>query len=142
MLADYRYIQRFRVPFGDVDMLQHVNNAAYVRWAEEIRSSYFREVLHAEIGGEFGLIVAKLEIVYERQMRHRDPVAICCRVSRMGRKSFDISYEIWNEATEARCAHLHTPMVAFDYTMNSTIVVPDIWRERIAAFEKTAVPIA
>jgi acyl-CoA thioester hydrolase len=142
MLAEYRYIQRFRVPFGDVDMLQHVNNAAYVRWAEEIRSSYFGEVLRTEIGGEFGLIIAKLEIVYERQMRHRDSVAIGCRVSRIGRKSFDISYEIWNEADEVRCAHLHTPMVAFDYTMNSTIVVPDVWRERIAAFEKTPVPVA
>ena len=30
-LTDFRSITRFRVPFCDIDMMQHVNNAAYVR---------------------------------------------------------------------------------------------------------------
>ncbi len=142
MLDDYRYVDRFRVPFSDVDMLRHVNNVAYVRWAEEIRSSYFAEILHEDIGGERGIIIAKLEIVYERPLFYHDEVAIGCRVSRIGRKSFDISYEIWNEGEKVRCAHLHTPMVAFNYATNTTVVVPNVWRELIAAFETAPVGVA
>ena len=44
-LTDFRYVMRFRVPYCDVDMLQHVNHAAYVVWVETIRCNYFTEVL-------------------------------------------------------------------------------------------------
>jgi len=142
MLEDYRYIQRFRVRFADVDMLRHVNNVAYVRWSEDIRTAYFGDVIGEQIGGERGIIIAKLEIVYEQQLAYRTNVAVGCRVSRIGRKSFDLSYEIWNEDEGVRCAHLHSPMVAFNYPANASIVVPDIWRERIAAFETAAVAVA
>ncbi len=142
MLEAYRYIQHFRVPFADVDMLQHVNNVAYVRWAEQIRSAYFAEILEEHIGGERGIIIVKLEVVYERPLFYRNRVAIGCRVSRIGRKSFDLTYEIWNEGEEARCAHLHTSMVAFNYPANESIVVPDEWRRRVAAFETAAVAVA
>jgi acyl-CoA thioesterase FadM len=36
-LTDFRCVLRFRVPFSDVDMMQHVNHAAYVVWAETAR---------------------------------------------------------------------------------------------------------
>jgi acyl-CoA thioester hydrolase len=142
MLDDFRYIQRYPVPFADVDMLRHVNNVAYVRWAEQIRCAYFAEIIGEDITGERGIIIAKLEVVYERQIVYREPIAIGCRVSRIGRKSFDIAYEIWSEERKQRCAHLHSPMVAFNYKAGESIVVPDAWRERIAAYEKAAVSVA
>jgi len=33
-LDEFSSITRFRVSFCDIDMLQHVNNAVYVVWAE------------------------------------------------------------------------------------------------------------
>jgi acyl-CoA thioester hydrolase len=139
MLERYRKINRFRVEFSDVDMLRHVNNLSYLRWAETARSEYFYDVLGEQIGGRAGMILGKLQIVYELPMFYREFVALGARVSRIGTKSFDFEHEIWSEDRAARCALITTTMVAMDYTANETVVVPEAWRERIAAFETDAV---
>jgi len=139
MLERYRKINRFRVEFSDVDMLRHVNNLSYLRWAETARSEYFYDVLGEQIGGRAGMILGKMQIVYELPMFYREFVALGARVSRIGTKSFDFEHEIWSEDRAARCALITTTMVAMDYTANETVVVPEAWRERIAAFETDAV---
>jgi acyl-CoA thioester hydrolase len=135
MLEQFRMVQRFRVPFADCDMLRHVNNAAYILWAEHIRCEYFIDVLEEDFMGERGMILAHLEIYYERPILYRERIAIGCRISRIGNKSFDFICEIWSEDREHRCAHLSSRMVAMNYLTEQTIPVPEAWRERIAAFE-------
>ena len=44
-LTDFRSVTRFRVPFCDIDMMQHANNAAYVVSGETARCVCFDEVL-------------------------------------------------------------------------------------------------
>lgn len=140
MLEDYRYIDRFRVPFFEIDMLRHTNHIAYIRWAETARCAYFEEVLGEPIAGRRGCIAARLEIDYRAQLEWREAVAIGCRISRFGRKSFDTEYEVWSEARNVLAASLLVKCVAYDYENATSIVVPDEWR-RIAA-EYEAVPPA
>jgi acyl-CoA thioester hydrolase len=135
MLDDFRYTMRFRVPFQDVDMLNHVNNVKYVVWAETIRSAYFAEVLGEEIRGTRGMILAKLVVDYKRPIAYRADVAVGCRIARIGRKSFDIVYEVWDETENASAALITTTLVAYDYTTTSSIAVPEEWRAKAAAFE-------
>lgn len=135
MLEEYRFVQRFRVPFSDVDMMQHVNNVAYVRWAETIRSDYFFEVLGAEILSPHGMIMANLFVDYEATLSYRENVAIGCKIDRFGNKSFDFVYEIWSADRSKRVAKLRSTMVAMDYSNNRSFVVPDEWRRKVEAFE-------
>jgi acyl-CoA thioester hydrolase len=137
-LSDFRSITRFRVPFCDIDMLQHVNNAAYVVWAETAKCLYFDEVLGESLTGATGHIQAKLEVNYERTLEYREHVAIGCRVARIGTKSFEFLCEIWSETAIARAAHCHSTMVAFNYETKSSIVIPERWREIITAYEAVA----
>ena len=138
MLDDYRLIHRFRVPFADVDMMRHVNNVAYLRWAETLRTEYFGDVLSERIGGTRGIILARTEIVYERPIAYRESVAVGGRVSRIGGKSFDFASEVWSVDRSERCATIACTLVAFDYEANETVRVPDEWRIKIAAYESAA----
>jgi acyl-CoA thioester hydrolase len=137
-LDEFSSITRFRVAFCDIDMLQHVNNAAYVVWAETARCVYFDEVLKESLTGANGMIVAKLEVIYERALTYREHVAIGCRVTRIGRKSFDVLFEVWSEDTNLRAAYCHTTLVAFNFETKSSVPVPQKWREIIAAHEVVA----
>ena len=119
-------------------MLQHVNNAAYVVWAETARCVYFDEVLGESLTGAKGIILARMEINYDRTLEYREHVAIGCRVTRLGNKSFDFLCEIWSETSNQRAAHCHSTMVAFNYETKSSIVIPERWRELIAAHEVVA----
>jgi acyl-CoA thioester hydrolase len=139
MLEEFRKVVAFRVPFADIDMLRHANNTAYLRWAETARSEYLIEVMEADIGGRTGMILARLDISYESPINYRENVAIGCRVSRLGTKSFDFTHEVWSVDREVRCARIVTTMVAMDYASETSIAVPPQWRERIAAYEVAAV---
>jgi acyl-CoA thioester hydrolase len=134
-LTDFRCIIRFQVPFCDIDMLQHVNNASYVVWVETVRCNYFAEVLKESLAGPNGIILARLELDYEQPLDYREEVAVGCRISRIGRKSFDFAYEIWSETRQVRAASGVSAMVAYDYTVKASIMIPERWREMIAAYE-------
>lgn len=138
MLEEFRLVDRFLVPFHAVDMLRHVNHAEYVVWAETARARYMAEVFETDITGRFGGIIAKLVVDYERQLEYREPVAVGCRISRFGTKSFDMVHEIWSERAGKRAALLTATMVAFDYAARASIPVPAQWRDQAVAFE--AVP--
>ncbi len=126
---------RFTVPFSDVDMMQHVNNVAYIRWCEAIRAEYFAQVMNAPINGERGMIQANIQFTYERELHYRETVAIGIKVARVGTKSWDFAYEIWSESASTRAAYGTTTVVAYDFVNRTTIVVPLQWRDAIAQFE-------
>jgi acyl-CoA thioester hydrolase len=137
-LTDFQCITRFQVPFCDIDMLQHVNNASYVVWVETVRCNYFADVLKESLAGTNGVILARLELDYEQPLDYREDVAVGCRISRIGRKSFDFTYEIWSETRQLRAARGVSAMVAYDYSAKASIVIPERWREIIAAHEVVA----
>jgi acyl-CoA thioester hydrolase len=134
-LTEFSSITRFRVPFCDIDMLQHVNNAAYAVWAETARCEYFADVLHESLTGTSGMVVAKLEIHYERALTYLENVAIGARVTRIGTKSFDFLFEFWSEDTNQRAAYCYTTLVAFNFQTKKSVPIPENWRELIAAHE-------
>jgi acyl-CoA thioester hydrolase len=135
VLEGFRHIQRFRVAFRDIDMMQHANHTAYVRWAEAQRSDYFIENFHDVVNGDRGMILVRIDFVYERQIRLREQIAMGCRIARVGTRSFDFAYEVWSEDAGARCATGVTTMVAYNYPAEASISVPSEWREAIRAYE-------
>ncbi|HVA34086.1 MAG TPA: thioesterase family protein [Candidatus Baltobacteraceae bacterium] len=135
MLEEFPLVSRFTVPFADIDMMQHVNNVAYIRWAEMMRSEYFAQVMAEPINGPRGIIQANINFTYERQLRYREQIVIGCRISRIGTKSWDFAYEIWSETHDHRAAQGITTVVAYDFVNQKTIAVPQDWREAIAAYE-------
>jgi acyl-CoA thioester hydrolase len=135
MLEDFRHVTHYRVPFSDLDCMQHVNHLAHARWAETARTEYFVEVLGESVNGERGFILVNLNFTYERQLDFRERIVIGTRVSRIGRRSFDFLYEIVSEERKLPAAHGLTTMVAYDYLRHASIVVPSEWREKIALFE-------
>lgn len=135
MLEGFPLVTRFTVPFADIDMMRHVNNVAYIRWAETMRAEYFARVMGTDINGRHGMIQAGIEFKYERQLSYRERIAVGCSIPRIGTKSFDFEYEVWSEDAGHRAAHGRTAMVAFDFAENRTIAVPAAWRDAIAAFQ-------
>jgi YbgC/YbaW family acyl-CoA thioester hydrolase len=137
-LADFRYIMRLTVPYHDIDMLQHVNHAAYIVWAETARVGYFQEVVGEHLAGNNGIILARLEFDYQRPLSLGDKVAVGCRTLRLGRRSLDLVYEIWNEPSSSQAAHGLTTLVAYDYEARKSRSIPEPWREAVVAYETVA----
>lgn len=126
--AAYRVQREHEVPFGEVDMLRHVNNAAYVEWAERIRSIYFADVFGEDITGERGMIIARHDLHYLAPVAYRERVVIGCRVVRFGTKSFEIETAVWSTDRAQIVFRALATLVAYDYTRGASIAVPPAWR--------------
>jgi acyl-CoA thioester hydrolase len=130
----YRFVTTQEVTFRDLDAMGHVNNAVYLTYIENARLAYMREVLGVESVDDLLVIVAKVDIDFRSRAGLGEVLEIGTRVSRIGTKSFGLDHEIRGSDGRVVASAL-TTLVTFDYRGDSTMPVPDLWRERIEAYE-------
>jgi acyl-CoA thioester hydrolase len=136
---NYRFEMPVEVRFADLDAMGHLNNAKYLTYTEQARIYYVRDVCAWERDWrKLGIILARTEIDYKLPIAFDDKVMVYIRVSRLGSKSFDFEYMITRQRAknEVEIAALSkSVMVAYDYESDSTILISDLWRKRILAYE-------
>ena len=133
-MEGYRFVHAQEVAFRDLDAFGHVNNAVYLTYIENARIGYVREVLGIESLEGLLLIVASVKIDFRSRANLGETLEIGSRTTRVGTKSFDVDHEV--RGPDARLvAVASTTLVTFDYRGDTTMPVPDLWRERIESFE-------
>jgi acyl-CoA thioester hydrolase len=139
IMDGFRYKLPIEVRFADLDVLGHLNNAKYLTYIEQARIVYVRDICGWEGNWkQLGMILARTEIDYKLPIDFEHQAYAYVRVSRLGSKSFDMEYLVTRQkgATEEEiAATVKTVMVAYDYQQDTSIPVPDSWRERILAYE-------
>ena len=138
-MEGFRYQIPIEVRFADLDVLGHLNNAKYIAYAEQARIMYVQDVCGWQGNWtQLGMILARQEVDYRLPIAFGDNVQVYIRVSRIGGKSFDFEYVITRQRGDEEpeiAAEVKTIMVAYDYQEDTTIAVPDDWREEITAYE-------
>src|SRR5919109_2747056 len=130
----FRFVHLQEVVFRDLDVFGHVNNAVYLTYLETARIGYMRDVLGIESLEDLLVIVANVNIDFRSRASLAETLEVGARVSRIGMKSFDMEHEV--RGPDGRLvAAASTTLVTFDYRGNTTMPVPDLWRERIEAYE-------
>ena len=133
-MEGFRFVCPQEITFRDLDAFGHVNNAVYLTYIENARIAYMREILGIESLDELLVIVAKVNIDFRSRASLGETLEIGSRVSRIGTKSFDLDHEL--RGPDGRLvAAASTTLVTFDYRGDTTMPVPDLWRERIEAYE-------
>jgi acyl-CoA thioester hydrolase len=122
----YAFVHREVVRFNDLDGMDHVNNAIYATYMESARLAYL-ESIGAGRNPQKSLILARLEIDFRSPISFGEEVEIGVRLSRIGRKSFDLEHEI--RADGRLAAEGKSVLVAYDYTTSSSRELPREWRE-------------
>lgn len=118
----------FDVRFVDLDNLGHINNAVYLSYLEQYRIAWMK---HLGIFDAFGskqpipLILARSEIDYVSQGYYREKITCEGWVSRVGTKSFDLSYNIKTVEEDTILAKAKSVLVWFDYEKNKSVNIPD-----------------
>jgi acyl-CoA thioester hydrolase len=122
----FPFVHRETVRFRDLDAMGHVNNAVYSTYLEQARIA-FLEPGGAEIAS---MILARVEIDFRSPLELGETVEIELAPTRVGAKSFELSYEM--RAGERVVAEARTVLVAYDYERNESKPLPDEWRKLLA----------
>ncbi len=107
---------------------------------EQARLAYLRH-LNIWQGGSFldlGIILAEARVRFIRAIHWGEAVQVAVRCVRLGNKSFDMEYRLFDDVCDETFASGFTVQVAYDYRLGKTIPIPEMWRETIIQFENLA----
>lgn len=105
------------VRFDDLDSYGHVNNVMIAEYLQQARIDLTHRYLADARDGQEQAVVAHQAIDYLRPIPFRtDPVLVELRVTRIGTSSFDVAYQVRDEA--AVYARAATVLVSFDLATN------------------------
>jgi acyl-CoA thioester hydrolase len=101
--------------WSDPDSLGHVNHARALSLLEDARLA-----MADGAPGESGLILARLEVDYLRQLYYRTSERLCVRsvVTRLGTKSVTVRHEL--EQDDEVAIRAHVVMVLFDFATDTS----------------------
>ena len=124
---------KIQIRFVDIDQFGHVNNAVYLSYLEVSRLPYFSGVIGTIDWINQGIILGRIEIDYKIPILLNDEIKIKTWCSRIGSKSFDLSYSILktHNGNETEVAAAKSVMVCFDYKNKISIAVPEDLKEKM-----------
>jgi acyl-CoA thioester hydrolase len=131
----FRFSTALKVRWRDVDALGHVNNAVYFTYLEMGRVEYLRQLeLISSSPDGIGFILAEASCHFKAALGLDDQATIYVRTSELRNSSFVFEYRI--EGKDGKlAATARSVQVCYDYQAQSSIPVPDKWRETITAYE-------
>jgi acyl-CoA thioester hydrolase len=88
----YAYQCDIQVRWRDVDALGHVNNATIITYLETARTELWRDRFGG--GSDIPFVVARVEVVFRRQIRLDDHVTVGLRVADIRGARYSFEYRI------------------------------------------------
>ncbi|MEM7180363.1 MAG: thioesterase family protein [Spirochaetota bacterium] len=135
---NYRNKQLIHVTWSDLDLFGHVNNVIYSRYFEEVRADYFSNLQLWKLGGKGnsnGLVIVNLNMDFRKQATYPEVLTAYLRIAHLGGKSARMEFLLQNAAQEAVLTATGT-FVWFDFDKQASDRIPDLFREKVIAFEK------
>lgn len=133
MMEGFQATVDVQVRFRDTDALGHVNNAVYLSWMELGRMAFTDAVLPEIDWTKIGFILAHVSIDYMEPVFLGDKVKVYMRAGKIGGKSVVLECLITktDKKGERPTAKGTNIIVAFDYTKNVSVPIPEDWKEAI-----------
>ncbi len=119
------------VRFRDCDAMGHVNHAVYFTYLEIGRFAYSRELGFRD---DPPYIMAHAECDFLASARTGDRLVVSLGVTKLGRTSFVMEYEITDREGQ-KVATARTVQVVYDYENRKPVPISAALRRRIEAFE-------
>lgn len=133
---EFRHFLKIPVRWGDVDMLGHVNNVQFFRFAESARIEYFEALVgnDPDFWKTSGFILASIGCDFLAQLRYPATLDVGTRVVRVGRSSMHLEHGMF--LGEQALARVQAVLVWFDYVNQRPMKVPDHARSFIRGIER------
>lgn len=103
-LSDFAHVREERLRVTDLDMNQHVNNAAFTALLANARYDFFGQVLRPLLPLGNKLVIGTLEVSFLHEMRYGAPVFIGTRAQSFGRTSLRLEQVMYQGSVCAACS--------------------------------------
>ena len=131
-----KFIFTIPIRFRDLDAMGHVNNATFLTYFEEGRKEFFVQILKTRSPMDFPFILAQVACRYIRPIELSEQrIREALWISRIGRKSFNFSYELCRDGDPAWIFSTgESVQVFYDYTSGSSREIPETFKQRVEPY--------
>lgn len=114
--------------WSDMDSFQHINNAVYLRYFEDVRIAYFEKlkVIEHKHATQIGPILASTSCNFRAPLTYPDTIQIATSVEEVGRKRFKMKYLVYSERLKRLAAEGEGLIVYYDYEQERSCEIPEI----------------
>lgn len=133
-----RKVSEILVSFRDTDMYGHANHAVYLSWLEEGRIAFWKQLFGTEAFDRMPMVVGEMTIRYERPTFFDQKLDVCLDVGELRRRSFDMHYELRDQASGERVASAKSAQVLFNVKTEQTYTIPDEFRAALEGWRQSA----
>jgi acyl-CoA thioester hydrolase len=129
------FVTTQKLRFCDTDRLGHVNNAVYNVMCEAGRAELMQEAGLLDPAGGHGVVIARLELDFLREMNWPGEIRIDTAIHRIGQKSIQVHQHL--HQADTLVAKATSILAIIDTTKRRAVPITDEWR---AALERWLVP--
>jgi len=121
--------RQFYVPYHDLDVLNHLNHAAYFVYMETLRCDYYLPLLGSLDPTQIDLIIAEAACRYLAPVPYgAELVGEVAPARPLGRTSFTLLYRFMLAGTSTVTARGRTVSVVYDYSKGEKLEIPSARR--------------
>jgi len=132
---EWRFCHTEKVRFADVDMFDHVNNAAYLTYVESARVAYYTNLTGLADPRDFDMTVASAKIDFIKPVFYGQTLDVYTRIGRIGNKSWTLEHEIRDSDTGEVMAVASTVNVFYDHETGRSHPIPPDIVQKMESFE-------
>lgn len=132
--SDFRFWHAVPVRFRDIDVAGHAHHADALIYFEEARWAYWTQVVGQTRVEELNYVLAECRVRWHARVLWPQTVSVGVRVSRIGRKHFEMQYEVRSEDGD-KLQSGSTVQVMYDYAAGASSPMPDDLRQTLEAFD-------
>jgi len=126
--------RRFVVTYHDLDVLRHLNHAAYFPMMETLRCEYYLDLLGSRDPSRLDIIVAEAACRYLTPVGYgAELIGEVAPARPLGRTSFTLLYRFRDRVTSQPTAVGRTVLVTYDYDRAVKTEIPAERRRRMEA---------
>lgn len=129
----FRFRHPVTVRFRDIDVAGHAHHADALIYFEEARWAYWHHVVGSSLE-ELDYVLAECRVRWHARVLWPQAVSVGVRVTRLGRKHFEMEYEVRSE-DGVKLQSGTTVQVMYDYEAGASKMLPDDLRETLTAWD-------
>ena len=137
-MSDFRFYHPIEVRYGDLDPQGHVNNAKHLTYFEQARVAYMIELglfTRDQSFMEIGVILADVHITYLEPVYFGQKIKVGVQAARLGNKSMTWEQNIVDADSGRELSRGEVVIVTYDYKQETTIPIPQKWRDTFIEYE-------
>ena len=142
LLKNFPVVVTLPVVWGEMDAMQHVNNAVYFRYFESARTAYFEKLgvwrLTRQSG--LGVILASINCRFRIPLTYPDAVSVGVRAIRLEADRFIIEHCVVSHKHQKIAAEGEGLMICYDYQEQKKTLMSETMKQEIENLEASVAP--